>query len=390
MSKSRRRGRVDYVEIARKNQEEGRRRQAAITAKQQATRRLNAKLRKPAPKDYKAAAFYVPNGLDLKSLLGPLEWPGAYLLNLIHVRSAWWREDRDGFVRLKAEYVQKVIPRKHWPRVRDTLVGAGVLDWNREFDKGRSQGYRIKADYRHTHREVCPNAALNRRIARLYATEQRYSVPVHRWLESKLALLEVDVERADTIIDRLKPRKKGFDVAEHRQRVRDQVVMLANRDYQATVCRYGRFHSPVTRLPRQLRSCLSVAGKPLVNIDLANSQPLLFGIVVRQWLTSTGSAGRKARQRLRDMSFTNSNPYTGTHKRLAAVAPSSLPTPTSISSTTTSHPIPKPNPYYGRKLPVTTCKNKDLREGGSGAPPYPPTTPNTCAAAKRASSTSRF
>jgi hypothetical protein len=171
---------ADYLEIARKNQEEGRRRQAAITAKQQATRRRNAKLRKPAPKDYQPAAFYVPNGLDLKSLLGPLEWFGGYLLNLIHVRSAWWREDGDGYVRLKSEYIQKVIPRKQWPQVRDTLVGAGVLDWSREFDKGRSQGYRIKPDYRHTHREVCPDAALNRRIARLYANEERHFIAVHR------------------------------------------------------------------------------------------------------------------------------------------------------------------------------------------------------------------
>ncbi len=75
--------------------------------------------------------------------------------------------------------------------------------------------------------------------------------------------------------------------------------MLASGDYRATVCRFGRFHTPVTRLPRELRCCLSVGGARLVNVDLANSQPLIFGVLARDWLAGTPSA----RHRLCHMAF---------------------------------------------------------------------------------------
>jgi hypothetical protein len=58
---------LDWVE---RHAEEQRRRQAEATAKQQATRARNAKLRPPRPRvvlpeKVKPAAFYVPSDLDL-------------------------------------------------------------------------------------------------------------------------------------------------------------------------------------------------------------------------------------------------------------------------------------------------------------------------------------
>lgn len=50
-----------------------------------------------------------------------------------------------------------------------------------------------------------------------------------------------------------------------------------------TVCRYGRFHSPVTRIPRELRCCFSVAGEGLVELDVTNSQPLFLGLLAREY-----------------------------------------------------------------------------------------------------------
>src|SRR5262245_2990374 len=66
--------------------------------------------RRPPPRNYKPAAFYVPVGADLEQLLGRLHWYGAYLLNLIHMRTVWWRSDPDGFVPLKLAYLRKIIP----------------------------------------------------------------------------------------------------------------------------------------------------------------------------------------------------------------------------------------------------------------------------------------
>ena len=360
-----RRGRADKSEAIRQAEKDGRQRQKQITARKNATQAHNANNSKPASVAYKQAAFYVPDDLDLDTLLANHRWYGAYLLNLIHMRSAYWREDSEGYVRLKAEYIHKVIPQRLWRYVRNTLVGAGVVEWDQSFDKGRSQGYRLRPEYRKTHRIVCLDDKLNRKIAKVYALEDRHRLPVHRWLEKNLERLRIDMEKTEGIIDTLKPKrqKHEYTIEEYRQRVRDQVTLLRNGDYRCTVCRFGRFHSPITRLPRELRSSLSVDGVPLVNVDLANSQPLILGILVLQWLSGT----KWARSRLRRLKFTNTNPYHSTDQRIARSLYS-----TTFNSTTSPTPIPTPipKPYYGYRPAVTPSSDKDL--GNVGAATVPP------------------
>jgi hypothetical protein len=360
-------------EWVRRLQEEFRRRDAEIGARRWETRRRNDKNRAPAPKDFRPAVFYVSPEADLDKLLGPAKWYGAYLLNLIHTRSSWWRHDVSGFVRLKVDHLRKVVPAQLWSRVRDTLVGAGVVEWDKTFDKGKCQGYRLRPEYRQTRRVACTNDALSRKIAAVYAADDRKLLPVHRWLVGNLARLEVDTGRAEAIIDTLKPRGSGLAVAEHRQRVRDQVTMLANGDYRCTVCRFGRFHTPITRLPRELRCCLSAGGTPLVNVDLANSQPLIFGVLARDWLAGTASA----RHRLRHMPFKADNPYGASHRRLGGPGAGAMSgrAATRVSSTNQSNkqpntsPHPQQQPYYDVIDGVNPSGNREIRKGPSETPP---------------------
>jgi hypothetical protein len=358
---------------ARAGDEEGRRRQEQITAKRLATREANAERRPPAPRDFKPAAFYIPKDADLEALLGERQWEGAYLLNLVHVRRAWWREDAGGKVPLKAAYLHKVLGPRLRPVCR-ALVGAGYLEWDGSYDKGKCQRYGIPDKYRATHRVVCPEAALNRKIARVYADEDRALLPVHRWLAGRLEHLAVDLEKAREVIATLGPkskrRKVRYTTAEYRRKLTDQVTLLANGDFRLTADKYGRVHSPVTRLPRELRGCLRVGGRPLVNVDLANSQPWVLGVVVVQALTGT----RWARGRLARMGFTDRNPYNGTHKRLPGGRRTERYTPTTTPTTPTTTPTntpppPVPNPYYGYKQAITPSPDKGLGQQGSATPP---------------------
>ena len=64
----------------------------------------------------------------------------------------------------------------------------------------------------------------------------------------------------------------------------------------------------LTSLKKELRTCLKVNGQRLVGLDLANSQPLIAGLVAQQFHRSN-----KAAVRLRDRIFKDkSNPY---HRR---------------------------------------------------------------------------
>jgi hypothetical protein len=278
-------------------------------------------------------------------------------MNLIHMKKAWWREDADGMVRLSHSLLRQVIPRQHLKPVRDTLVKAGRILWDKTYDKGRSQRYGIPDKYSKTRRVVCPDDKLNRKIATLYATEERTLLPVHRWLWDNLARMTVDLGQARAVIATLRPktrkRKARYTTAEHRQKLGDQVALLANGDFRLTRDNYGRVHTPITRLPRELRCCLRVNGAPLVNIDLANSQPWVLGVVALQAVTGT----RWSAKRLAAMAFTDRNPYNATHQRMpTATGASPTPQPTIPSTQPSSISTPvliglaHSNPASGKGL----------------------------------------
>ena len=129
---------------------------------------------------------------------------------------------------------------------------------------------------------------------------------MHRWLKAKLNLLDFDQERARLIVASLEPEPgSGLTAEGYRLDLLDHCLRLANGDGWFTVDAYGRVHTPLTSLHRELRCCLSVGGQPLAAWDLKNSQPLMAGLLARRFY---GSAD--ARKRLQSCTFADrKRPY---------------------------------------------------------------------------------
>src|SRR5262249_30200652 len=143
--------------------------------------------------------------------------------------------------------------------------------------------------------------------ARSQAERDRHFRPVHRWLRGKLDLLECDGDRGGAIIATLTPDPSSpLSVDEYRRQRGDYLQLLLDRELWLTGDVYGRVHTNLTSLESELLPCLSVHGQHLVEIDVANSQPLLLAALVRIYITST----KWARLRLSNRSFKNGdNPY---------------------------------------------------------------------------------
>lgn len=253
----------------------------------------------------KPAAFYVPVNLDLDIYGDPGRWYVAYFLNLIHWRWCSRRGDEAGFVRLSWKLLTRVIPREMWTEIRRKLTfyeAYPTVVERRASGLGRCRGYRLAEEFRETRRIVCTDARINRRVAKVYSTEPQQQ-PVHRWLKAKLDLVRFDMELADSILHTLRPTGRKMAATEYRRRLRDYCTRLANGDHTFSVDVYGRVHTLITDLKRELRRCLSVNGQHLVNIDLANSQPLFLGILARQYL-----AGGRHRKRLLARTFAGTGP----------------------------------------------------------------------------------
>lgn len=313
-------GWTDAKEWARRMGEEGRRRQADITARRLATRKANAKPRRKVtvPERVPLAAFYVPDRLDLDSHPEPLRWYTAYFLNLVRWRTITWRANEDGYAQLLYAYLEKVVPRPALKEVRSLLINREVVECDELAVPGRkAYGYRLTADYQATHKVVCTDDRLNRTIWRVGHENDQALLPVQRWLKTKLADLVFDLGAAARIIDTLTPdRASGLSADEYRLQRLEYAQRVAGGDHWFCADEYGRVHTPVTALERELRPCLSARmggqPRPIVWLDVRNSQPLLFAVLARQWDRSSP----QGRRRIINRGFTRNNPYHAVNQSL--------------------------------------------------------------------------
>ena len=231
--------------------------------------------------------FRVPRNFEARKLFADVKGQSYAncLVDLVYRR--WLREQGHDFVPLKAAYLLRLVPQLHYKRVRDGLQGAGVLDCDRRYVVERKcLGFRIGAEYRTRCVKVpCEDAALRRKLKK-----RRQGVgdePVHCWLRGNLRRLRFDRQWARQIAWEMQPHVDSpLSLLEYRVVLEEIIKRFAEGDLRQGCDRYGRNHSPVTSLPKAMRACLSVDGQPLLNLDLANSQPLIAGLVV--WLLHSG------------------------------------------------------------------------------------------------------
>lgn len=250
----------------------------------------------------------------------------ACLLNQIWWQNQCWRQDENGFVHLKTAYLRRTVGREQLPKVRRLLSDGNVLDWHRGYQAGvRSMGYRICPSFRITTRFECRDSRLIGRIRRVAAETERKLLPVHEWLRNQLCKFEIDIDHARSIISGMVPDSGNwpFSDDEYRGLLLNQSQSLFEQlrtGEPDLICdRFGRAHSQFTRLPSELRCCVSVQGSPLFGIDLKNSQPWFAGIVAAEFLTD-----RNRRNRLSKWKPAG-NPYKGTGgRREAAGQPASI------------------------------------------------------------------
>lgn len=221
--------------------------------------------------------LWIPSNLNAADILpkgSPANYTGQlhYFVHLL-VRGRVLRKDKQtGYTRLKATYLRKVIPIRAFPKIRAAVINAGVVEWDPRYVKGKeSMGYRLTKAYQVESKRVECRGTVARKIRRVRETKF-YDVPEspeHRHLLKWLKKLDIDRNaaiRAIRTIDRL---------SDHDDIHRTAIEMIASGHVEFSFCIYGRVHSLVTRLARELRNYLRIGGEAMVNLDVKCSQPLL-------------------------------------------------------------------------------------------------------------------
>jgi len=253
----------------------------------------------------KTAAIYIPDNADLHDVLASLPPEleryadhARYLLHAISTK-AWMDDvDRWGWARLDAKILRKYIPKTVLVLLKSFLVSQGVL---------RTAGYsagKYSTGYRIARRFDGPPI-------RVLLTDARLSAKVLDWRDSYV--VDVDPPPAEIIEQRepiLRAMRRTLDklsftrsadkivqaltAAEVKDRhVRYVRSVVQHGDHSGLkVCNFGRrVHSLVTRMSKAVRPFLTIDGAELVELDVANSQPLILAAAFRhpeRWPTYLG------------------------------------------------------------------------------------------------------
>src|SRR5208337_2827125 len=103
--------------------------------------------------------------------------------------------------------------------------------------------------------------------------------PVHRELRRYVKALTIDEQAALTSVHG-SPFQRSAQVA--------MIQRIKDGDFFSIPDRYGRFHSNLTNLKKTLRPFLRYRDSELVNLDIANSQPMVFCLLLVKLLSNNG------------------------------------------------------------------------------------------------------
>lgn len=221
---------------------------------------------------------YVPESFDPKvHLPGDLQRYADCAQYFLH-RVIWGRVQRrltlDEFVPIKFDYLRAVIPDRVIKPLKEALLDAEVVECDDHYIEGeKSLGYRLCPPHneaRIVRTRLSDGVTADKVRANRQAEFKRVRLDVHKYLRGQYRRLEIDLPLAFALLN----GDPNYEV----NKIPPQ--QIASKDWSFSVCRYGRVHTDLTQCPRKVRPALRVDGQPLVEIDVANSQPLFLALLL--------------------------------------------------------------------------------------------------------------
>ena len=249
----------------------------------------------------KQIIFQVPNAIELADLFVGEDFDdAAYLLSTLHSKLVTGPRHKRGWCFLRRSTLTRYMRGRHFSRIRSRLHELGIIELRRSYRAGHySMAYRLNPAYWESKSVECQSMRLSNKIRAYHARQERRLLPVHRHLRAKLRLLEFDLEQAEQLIsDMVPPPRSPLTVGEYHTLLLERSRRLTTEAKSSlTVDPFGRVHTPVTNLASKLRCCLTVGGQHLAGYDIANSQPLIAGIMAKTYYDRPQTRSRmKARK----------------------------------------------------------------------------------------------
>lgn len=223
---------------------------------------------------------YIP--LNLKLSIERCSDKYYYILTQIYYGRIFdKRIEPDSFVPLSSKILHNILGGDYRKYIL-FLIHNGIIESDNHYRLGeKSKGYRFTEEYRHrkfqqveiTDKNILENV-------RIFRAEQESKIQLdqHQYIYDCLQQVKIDAEGARNYIE-----QNIYSDTEY-SNYNISVDLIDSKSFFFTVdSTAGRVHNNITNLSRDLRPFLSFNNEKLVEIDIANSQPFLFNILINAY-----------------------------------------------------------------------------------------------------------
>ena len=223
---------------------------------------------------------YIPLNLNLS--VGRHSDKYYYILTQIYYGRIFdKRIEHDSFVSLSSKILHNILGGDYRKYIL-FLIHNGIIESDNHYRLGeKSKGYRFTEKYRHRkfqQVEITDKKLLEN--VKMFRAEQESKIRLdqHRYIYDCLRHVNINAEGARNYIE-----QNIFRDAEYSS-YNISVDLIESKSFFFTVdSTAGRVHNNITNLSRELRPFLSYNNEKLVEIDIANSQPFLFNILINAY-----------------------------------------------------------------------------------------------------------
>lgn len=249
---------------------------------------------------------YVPSNLDFENLFPDCRKQRDKYIYFLHKifeeRIFDKRYNKDSFIHLQSQILREIIGWRLFYVIRNNLLSRKVIEMDHSYLKNEySKSYRLTDPYREVnHRKIKIEDEMILLRINKHKLKSINNIPEglqFEFLFNNLNRISINQTEAIKFIN--ENYSGDLDIYNaYRLSIEyiNEKTFFFKVDHTA-----GRVHTNITNLSKDLRCFLHNEGKPLINIDICNSQPFLFNILIQDFL--------KAKQPNTSFSFNNNTLY---------------------------------------------------------------------------------
>ncbi len=232
---------------------------------------------------------YVPSNFDFENLFPDCRKQRDkyfyFLHKIFEERIFDKRYNKDSFINLHSHTLRNIIGRKFFYVIRNNLLSKNIIEIDHSYLVTEySKSYRLKDEYRYIKQRKVKIEDKNI-LQRIHKHKSKLvnDIPEgseYKFLSDNLSKISINHTEAIKYINR---KYSGDPDIYNAYRVSIEYIYEKTFFFKVDTIA-GRIHTNITNLSRDLRRFLNYEGNPLINIDISNSQPFLFNILIQNYV----------------------------------------------------------------------------------------------------------